>query len=461
MSWKKARRYHSPAYWVDRLFSWRNPRLFRLRIWLRIRWLRFRVWLKEPKGTEVRQHVKRPLALALLGPAIPALTIFVLWIFLPEQVAGVGRAFDRLLTGPDAPALQWREAAQLLLLLVGLPSAFMLWWFRDIHVNRTLENQRKDVNLKEFQEIQARAAGALDDKLPQRARETMQIAAVHQLSGFLAGEYGASFQRPAWELLRANLIASSERIGTRHIADQIAAWHRNEGSLSGTPAQDLRASVQEALHNLNDDRVGDAERALIHDAWPRIFTKTRRLSQTCFDRIVLPRGALLASRDLSRCSFIGANLRRAHLEGADLGWAHLEGANLAWAHLKSADLYEAHLEGADLGWAHLEVANLCGAHLEGANLRRAHLEGANLAWAHLEGADLGWAHLEGANLIGAHLEGANLRRAHLEGAYFDANTALGKGWDRLDDWQRIAVWQKWTDAGAIMVNADGHPLPIG
>ena len=60
----------------------------------------------------------------------------------------------------------WRAIIQPLLLFIGLPSAFVLWVFRDANASAALENQRKDINLKEFQEIQLRAAGALDEKLP-------------------------------------------------------------------------------------------------------------------------------------------------------------------------------------------------------------------------------------------------------------------------------------------------------
>jgi Pentapeptide repeats (8 copies) len=90
--------------------------------------------------------------------------------------------------------------------------------------------------------------------------------------------------------------------------------------------------------------------------------------------------------------------------------------------------------------AHLDGANLKGAtmaeaHLNGADLKGANLTGAGLLFAHLNGAHLGAANLVGANLRGAHLVGADLTRtdfngADLTGAFWPADVAVPKGWQR-------------------------------
>lgn len=399
------------------------------RIFWRVRWLRLRHWGGDVRWRDGLRHLPRPILLVAIGAAIPLIILWWLDVHFPHAVSGIGTALDTLLTDPaakgapvkGAPAkLEWREALQLLLLVVGLPSAFILWLFRDIHVNETLANQRKDVNLKEFQEIQMRAAGALDEKYPVHARETLQIAALHQLRSFLRGDYGESFRRPAWELLRARMAASARETGTRAIVDWVEAYDRAAGITAERTIAKV-AEIRRALAALRPLAVATAEQAVIREDYRFIFRVDLPLSDSCFDRIdlsVLPNssGALLAFRNLARCSFVGANLREAHLERAKLGMAHLECANLLRAHLEGADLQMAHLEGANLREAHLEGAYLIKADLGGANLRRAHLEGATLWEARLEGANLGEAHFEGANLWEANLENANLRGAHLIGA---------------------------------------------
>ena len=298
----------------------------------------------------------------------------------------------------------WSALIYALLLVGGLPVAFLVWHWRDVNVRDQIESARKDINLKEFQEIQLRASGALDEKLPTEAREQLQIAALHQLRTFLRGEYGEAFRRPAFELLLAGHAAAMERIGLPKALDR---WRETP------PAADIiREAVQEAVAKAEAAWTAvDRERAgIIRDEWRAVFGRGFPLNGRRFDAITVPPGALLARLNLSGSVFVGADLSGAHLEGADLRGAHLEGANLR------------------------------GAHLEGAHLRSAHLEGAILSRAHLEGADLWWAHLEGANLSMTHLEGADLggadwRRATFSPAFpavFDDATRLLDDWDEAD-----------------------------
>ncbi|MGL4314667.1 MAG: pentapeptide repeat-containing protein, partial [Sphingomonas sp.] len=261
-----------------------------------------------------------------------------------------------------------------------------------------------------------RAAGVIDKKFPAQARETLQIAAIHQLRSFLRGDYGESFRRPAWELLRAQLLASSERVDMKAISTRLDERQRGHEENPADPLwspKNIREIIDKAKGKVGDklgkDGVARAERAVIREDWARIFRGFRGslpLIATCFDGIDLPAGALLASRDLSRCTFVGADLR----------WARLDGANLWGARLDGAILYEARLDGADLSGARLDGANLSGARLDGAILIEARLDGANLSGARLDGADLSGARLDGANLSGARLDGANLFQARLDGA---------------------------------------------
>lgn len=410
-------------WWRDDFLGPRNTWRFKTRISMRVRWLRLKAWAGEQRRRDVRRHLPRPIVLLAIGFAIPLVVLWLLELRFRAEVGGVGTAFQTFLTKGGEGQLEWREALQLLLLVIGLPSAFILWLFRDIHVNETLANQRKDVNLKEFQEIQMRAAGALDEKYPAHARETLQIAALHQLRSFLRGDYGESFRRPAWELLRARMATSARETGTRAIVESVEAHDeaQPDSGLSRVDWAEAKVTeIRRAMAAVAPHAVANAERAVIREDSRSIFRADLPLTGTCFDLIDVsgPRssaGALLASRALSQCSFIGANLREAHLEGADLSGAHLEGADLSGSHLEGADLGNAHLEGADLSGSHLEGANLREAHLEGADLSQAHLGGADLRRAHLEGADLREVALEGADLFDAHLGAANLSGVHLKG----------------------------------------------
>lgn len=416
-----------------------NKLVFERRIARRVRWLQLKDWWRHKQFRRwLWDNLPRPLGLA----AIFTLTLLMShWFLVP--LPQVGNGLRSFVDGTGT------LRGQTVLIVFGIPIAFVLWWFRDMRVRVTLDNQRKDVNLKEFQEIQMRAAGAIDEKLPASARESLQIAATHQLAGFLKGEYGTSFRRPAWELLRARLLASSQRVGYQKIPRLIAAWHEADPAIR----KPFKEEISDALSAIRMDSTGKALRDVVKDEWRTIFGEHLPLPDTVFDGVDLPFHALLGSRDLSGCSFIRANLVAAHLEGAFLISAHLEGANLMVAHLENAVLMNAHLEGAYMFAAHLEGAILGDAHLEGADLVGAHLIDAFLGDAHLEGANLVGAHLEGAYLVGAHLEGADLVGAHLDDktdltdAAYDDATQFADDWDTLSDEQKDEARAPWIKRG--------------
>jgi uncharacterized protein YjbI with pentapeptide repeats len=110
----------------------------------------------------------------------------------------------------DCDPLAWRDLLQAAILILGLPVAFMLWHWRDRNVRDQIieqqkqeSNTRRDLNLKEFQEIQLRASGHYINREFPESGEILRLASLHQLRTFLRGEYGSTFQRPALETLIA------------------------------------------------------------------------------------------------------------------------------------------------------------------------------------------------------------------------------------------------------------------
>ncbi len=92
--------------------------------------------------------------------------------------------------------------------------------------------------------------------------------------------------------------------------------------------------------------------------------------------------------DLSRASFIGANLTNANLTDANLTDANLSSANLISANLSCADLGGAFLIGADLIDANLTGTFLSNANLSGADLSHADLSNAIIGWTIFANNDL-------------------------------------------------------------------------
>ena len=347
---------------------------------------------------------------------------------------------------PTCDPLAWKDLFQAAILILGLPVAFLLWHWRDRNVRDQIENARKDINLKEFQEVQQRAAGALDESLLAEARQQLQIAALHQLRGFLRGEYGESFERPAFELLLAGHAAAMERVGLLTELDDLRG---SEPKLQNLGAEIKKAKFKAAKRWTAIDR----ERALIiGDEWRAVFNKKWPLSGRRFDGIKLPEGAALGGLDLTYSVFVGADMSKAHLRGAGLNRAHLESATMDDVLLDFADLRGAYLESAKLSHASLERADLRDAHLESSTLQQAYLKGADLTDAHLEDANLHYTNLEGANLRG--INPASLASVgYVHGAVYDDQTIFIdlKFWSEGDP-TADEVREQWREKGARHVD---------
>ena len=307
-------------------------------------------------------------------------------------------------------------------LLISSPIAFAIWHFRDANTQQQIANQRKDVNLKEFQKIAEWVSGAhlVEEKITEKNKATkkgseqesseqetareysrqpekqniatfskqdgaigLQIAAIYMLLPFYRGDHGEDFRRPAFNLLTAAWLSLFSKVENIQEGQALAE-------------KPLAVAITEVLF---------AEDGLIYSAEEKYKHLLVNL-----DLPFVNLNLLGLSEKASRV-FAGRNCQGIDLHGATLREAHLENAHFEMANFKGADLQGAHLEGADLKLAHLYGTHLEVAYLGGADLRRAHLES-----AYLVSTDLKRAYLEGAYLVGTNLEWADLEGADLFGA---------------------------------------------
>ncbi|HDR1570039.1 TPA: pentapeptide repeat-containing protein, partial [Pasteurella multocida] len=152
------------------------------------------------------------------------------------------RYFTEQALGKETSNAYWTLAT----LFISSPVAFIIWHFRDKNITQQIENQRKDINLKEFQKIAEWVSGLhlVEDevteqfknsarkriiktqrssnqkettrKYPQQSEHLsiptfskkdgavgLQIAAIYNLLPFYRGEHGESFKKPAFNLLKS------------------------------------------------------------------------------------------------------------------------------------------------------------------------------------------------------------------------------------------------------------------
>ena len=415
-----------------------------------------------------------------------------------------------------------------IILVVSAPVAFAIWHFRDENNRQQIENQRKDINLKEFQKLSEWVSGAhlpeiktvdkttqkegLKDKgkidgkfqLIERTTEkteeygkkphaegfdtfgkregavALQISAVYNLLPFFRGDYGESFRRPAFNLLKSAWQAmqqdSLKKWETANLPSKrkaiIEELRRKAKSPMGVALTHVLLSLNQKNTQLN---LRDFPEML-----PNICLAGMNFNLSGVDE----KARNWSGLNLSGVDFRGAYLRKVQFEESQLNRADLQNANLSGANLQNANLSGANLQNATLWFAELQNAKLLFAELQNADLTKANLQNADLTKANLQNAILCGANLQHTNLSGAELQNADLRICDLFGweqleqvknggltgskiteenfkdkIYPAWKAETDPEWEALTEGERMAAMQKFhSETGMYIFNECGNQI---
>ncbi len=369
-----------------------------------------------------------------------------------------------------------------LIVLISVPVALVVWHFRDENNRQQIENQRKDINLKEFQKLSEWVSGAhlpeiktvsktmqksslkdgveVVEKTTEQSEEysknpdathfdtfskrdgavALQISAIYNLLPFFRGDYGESFRLPAFNLLKSAWQAmqqdSLKKLDEGHLSN------KEREKTSDEVKQELEIIIAMILDYrlLGDSKFNELKQkaespmgVALTQVLLSLNRENTKLNLRDFPEM-LPNiclagmnfhlsGVSEIARDLSDLNLNGADFRGAILtatkfQNSKLNQAKLDGANLSEAKLQDADLWEAELEIAELCKAKLCNTCLSKVNLQGACLAGAELQNVNLTYANLTQTDLAQTDLQGANLSYANLQHADLRFTKMRGASF-------------------------------------------
>ena len=361
-----------------------------------------------------------------------------------------------------------------IILIVSAPVAFAIWHFRDENNKQQIENQRKDINLKEFQKLSEWVSGAHLPEIKTVSKTTnkcnlksdaeiarqstlpieytteeteeyskkpniadfdtfskrdgavaLQISAIYNLLPFFRGDYGESFRLPAFNLLKSAWQAmqkdSLKKLEKKNLSDE--ALNRIFNELKQKANSPMGVALTQVLLSLNRENT-ELNLRNFREMLPNICLAGMNFHLSGVSEI---------ARDLSELDLSGADFRKIVLEkaelqgcqliqvkfdGAHLWEAKLDGAKLWEAKLQDTDLKKAELKNADLGRAKLCNAYLLEANLQGAYLGEADLQNVNLTSANLAKTYLAHADLQLANLSYANLQHADLQFTKMRGTSF-------------------------------------------
>jgi uncharacterized protein YjbI with pentapeptide repeats len=351
---------------------------------------------------------------------------------------------------------------------VAAPIAYVLWWFRDTNQLWLIENNRKDTNLKDFQQLCEWASGesssdgkvvytkpwaenpSSDDTtntIPISVSEStpftnlsgskaLQIAAIHQLRNYAVGEYGKHFQKPTFILLISlwEQIAQSVRSSAVQELTSAAVIPHNEAPQSWYQRVfepwhrlPLPQSISEALLTERGRLLRGHHELLPKRMLAGINTDLAYLSPVRLTHLDLS-GVELQGAKLSSALLQLSNFRLADFRGTDLSYAQLQGAHLSNANFIGADLTSANLNGCHFFISHFEFAKLQNAELNESNMNYCYLSNASLFSANMQRSSLDRAWLFGTNLGQTKLQGASFispkidEETRFHGAVTDSST---------------------------------------
>ena len=394
---------------------------------------RLKEWQEQNKKSLVEWWDKKSSSVKVLCAAILSAIIFLLIYFTVIK------------NSSENSVGSWN----FIILIVSSPVAFVIWQFRDENSRQQIENQRKDINLKEFQKLSEWVSGAhlpeinieksitksssttdnesavspkkqITEQIEEYSKEygqkpdnahlgtfskwngavALQISAIYNLLPFFRGDYGESFRLPAFNLLKSAWQAMQQNYLIQLTPED------------GVLYDDQRDQIIDALqHNANSPIAVALTYVLLS-----FDRKNEQLNLHYFPE--MQSNLCLAGANLC---FLMETTKLKSLSGIDLSEIDLRGANLKSTNLFGSNLFSTDLSGANLFKANLSEANLIKANLSHTNLKRTSLFGANLSNANLENTDLSNANLSDANLSNTNLSNTGLFNVDLRGCSFYPN----------------------------------------
>ena len=364
-----------------------------------------------------------------------------------------------------------------IILIVSAPVAFVIWHFRDENNRQQIENQRKDINLKEFQKLSEWVSGAhlpeiktvnkttqksslkdgveVVEKTTERSEEyskrpdtadfdtfskregavALQISAIYNLLPFFRGDYGESFRRPAFNLLKSAWQAmqqdSLKKLDEAHLSDEERKKIFDE--LAQKAKSPMGVALTQVLLSLNWENKK-----------PNLRDFPEMLPNICFAGMNFHlSGVSEIARDLSELDLSGADFRGARLEKTKF-----QKSKLGQVKLDNACLEEVSLQDSDLVSANLKETNLFKANLQGANLRKALLKDTKLVNADLRGAQFYWGDLKARKRL---LDVRITANGFIENIYPDWRKENDPQWDALTESAQTQAMQQFCDETGILI----------
>ena len=301
----------------------------------------------------------------------------------------------------------------LIILIVSAPVAFVIWHFRDENNRQQIENQRKDINLKEFQKLSEWVSGAhlpeiktvskttqkssskdgveITEQTTEQSEEyakkpntadfdtfskrdgavALQISAIYNLLPFFRGDYGESFRLPAFNLLKSAWQAMQQ--DSLKKLDEGGLSDIEQGEMFDELTKKASSPIGVALtHVLLSSNLEDTKLNL------RDFPEM--LPSICLAGMNFQlNGVSKSAKDLSKLKLNGGDFRGVNFTGVNFRKSELK-----YTKLDKTQLLNTYLQEADLTGARFKSTILFGVNLQDVNMSYTNLIDCQFEWEQLE-----------------------------------------------------------------------------
>ncbi len=303
-------------------------------------------------------------------------------------------------------------------LLMSAPVIFIIWAFRDTNKLREIEQSRKDINLKEFQQLQEWATGNIknSDKNSEEAL-TLQVSALHSLRPYLRGELGESFKRGAYEIF-VSVLRSQHKLVLSILAE----------SNINLDARVIDITIDKLPLAKQVNQIVSEEwfAFLVNHNFPRrgLSLVGVNLENACLRSTAFGGYLKFEDVDFTGCSFNGVDLSNTNLVRCKFYHAYmhnvlLKGAQIAGGKWDYSVLMGVNFEAAKLGYSSFKDVDVSTTSFSGASLRsckfnESHIIDTLFIDAIMSGADFTGSELHDCDFRDAIVGGSNFYGVDME-----------------------------------------------
>lgn len=344
----------------------------------------------------------------------------------------------------------------LAILIISAPVAFIIWHFRDQNVNHQIENQRKDINLKEFQKLAEWVSGInlIEDKFIEKGKKekneediieisreyirpsqdrsiytisktdsaiALQVSAIYSLLPFYRGDYGDSFRTSSLNLLLSlwKILQNDELSQLIYLRNAFVKLVNETKSYNGS--ENILSGYNRVIYHLKEKAhspIGIAiTQVLLSDGGTNLIKFPEVFPGLCLAGMdfKLP-GLKPEVLDIFSCIDDYSNI-------------NLQGANLVGAKFKGKFIFS------DLSGANLTDANILkGSNFEGSFFTKSELTNINIEDSNFNDSYVLYSMLSGkvsmssfksSFLIGNNMDNLDVDKSDFSGGIFEDSLLSG------------------------------------